>query len=278
VSLRDVLAVQRRSDGVFEARPEGSGFLFGGQTFALTLAAAAETIRAGMVPKSLHSFFLRPGDWGGPTTMSVERVTDGKTFAARKVTATQAGRTIAIAIASFHNPGIGPDWQADQQPDHQTSHLTNRPTSQTSQTSQVPPPEDCREVPVHLPLTDLIQVRPVNPLVGEDHSAPLHPYWARPVGPIGQLPADHCAAIAFTSDYLVTLSMLAAAPTMNQPGQVRTVDHALWFHRPVDASEWLLFSAEPVSLSAGRGFAHGSIHAQNGFLVASFTQEVLIPS
>jgi acyl-CoA thioesterase-2 len=261
VSLRDAFAVRRLSDDVFESRPAGGGFLFGGLTLAVALTVAAETVREDLVPKSLHAYFLRPGRWGHPTLLSAARTNDGRTFAARTVTAAQGERPLVSATVSFHLPGDGPDWQAA------------RPHS-------VPPPEDCADVAVHLP-AGLILLRSVNPVhraQAGDFSSALHPYWARPVDSVGDHAFTHCAAIAFMSDYAVTTSMLAAVPTITEPAQIRTVDHSLWFHRAVDTNDWLLFSADPVSLSDGRGLAHGSVRTRDGSLVASFSQEVVIPA
>jgi acyl-CoA thioesterase-2 len=258
VSLRDVLLVHRLSDDAFESQPKGSGVLFGGLTMAVAVSAAADTVRADMVPKSLHTYFLRGGEWGRPTGLAIARPTDGRTFAARTVTVSQSERTLAHVATSFHLPGSGPDWQR-------------------ASPTPVPPPEDCDDVAVHLPLADLIQLRPVQPPTGGPFAAALHPYWARPVGPLDAAASAPSAAITFTSDYLVILSVLATVPTISNLLGIKTVDHSIWFHRAVDADDWLLFSTEPVSVSAGRALIHGSVHTRDGILAASFNQEVMIP-
>jgi acyl-CoA thioesterase-2 len=80
------------------------------------------------------------------------------------------------------------------------------------------------------------------------------------------------------SDYLVILSVLAARTPIDRPTGIRTVDHSLWFHRPVNAEDWHLFSSDPVSIWGGKGLVHGSVHTRQGTRVASFAQEVIIPA
>ena len=58
--------------------------------------------------------------------------------------------------------------------------------------------------------------------------------------------------------------------------QVASLDHALWFHKPSDASHWHLYVQDSPSASGGRGFNRGSIFTREGVLVASAAQEALI--
>ena len=58
--------------------------------------------------------------------------------------------------------------------------------------------------------------------------------------------------------------------------QAASLDHALWFHRPFRADEWLLYAQDTPSASGARGFSRGSIYKQDGTLVASVAQEGLV--
>jgi acyl-CoA thioesterase-2 len=254
----DLLTVRQVAEGTFAANPEGDGFLFGGLTLGLALSAAAQTVREGMVPKSFRANFLRPGQWGAETMLSVQTVIDGRSLALRQVSVTQQDRVLAVMAASFHIPGAGVDWQLPM------------PTG-------IPGPDQLAAAPAMLPVSDLIEVRPTRPPAADPLRAPVHPFWARPVEPIKGDDARHCGVVAFLSDYLVILSMLAADPKIVEPTGTRTLDQTLWFHRPVDASDWLLFSADPVSIAAGKGLSRGTVHATDGALIASFAQEVNIP-
>jgi acyl-CoA thioesterase-2 len=259
VTFPDVLGIKQTADLEFVAEPPGVGFLFGGLSLGLALRAAAGTTKPEMVPKSVHGYFLRPGRWEGPTTLRVGQPSNGRSFAARTVSVEQDDKVLAAFTASFHVPGDGIDWQADG--------LASLP----------PGPDELTAAPVMLPVDDLVEIRPVHPSPGSPLAAPAHPYWARSIHSLGEDPILHCAALVFISDYLVILSVLAAGLTVAEPTSIRTVDHGVWFHRPVNADDWLLFTSDPVSISGGRGFTRGSVRTAQGELVASFSQEVVIP-
>ena len=58
--------------------------------------------------------------------------------------------------------------------------------------------------------------------------------------------------------------------------QVASLDHAMWFHRPVLMNDWHLYVQESPSASGARGFTCGMIYSKAGALVASVAQEGLI--
>jgi acyl-CoA thioesterase II len=259
VSLRELLTVRPGPNGALVAQPAGQGFLFGGLTMGLALRAAAHSVGPAMVPKSFHTYFLRPGMWGSQTTMEVDEESNGRTFCARTVRLRQENRTVAVMTASFHVPGSGSDWQVPPPVD-------------------VPGPDLLPQTDVRLPQPDLFEVRSVDLGLDEWTTGRGHPYWARSAHPLGEDPISHDAALAFMSDYLVIYSLLAAGAPIANPSTIRTVDHSVWFHRPVNADDWLLFSSDPVSIAGGRGLAQGSVHARTGTRLASFSQEVIIPA
>jgi acyl-CoA thioesterase II len=259
VSLRELLTVHPDSDGALVAHPAGQGFLFGGLTMGLALRAASHSVGLGMVPKSFHTYFLRPGTWGVPTTFVVDEESNGRTFCARHVRVRQGDRTVAVMTASLHVPGNGSDWQVGPPVD-------------------VPGPDLLPPTEVRLPHPGLFEVRSVGLGSDEWTTGHGHPYWARSVHPLGEDPISHSAALAFMSDYLVIFSLLAAGAPIANPTTIRTVDHSVWFHRAVNADDWLLFSSDPVSIAGGRGLAQGSVHTRQGTRLASFAQEVIIPA
>jgi acyl-CoA thioesterase-2 len=58
--------------------------------------------------------------------------------------------------------------------------------------------------------------------------------------------------------------------------QIASLDHAMWFHRPIRADDWLLLDVRPISVSNSRGLVIGTIHDRSGRHGVSFTQELLI--
>ena len=54
-----------------------------------------------------------------------------------------------------------------------------------------------------------------------------------------------------------------------------SLDHALWFHRPLRMDDWILYVQESPSAAGARGFARGTLFSHDGALVASVAQEGL---
>ena len=91
-------------------------------------------------------------------------------------------------------------------------------------------------------------------------------------------PALHHALLAYASDFhLIGTSTLPHAVSYLQPNvRMASLDHALWFHRPLRVDEWLLYSCDSPSMQDSRGLARGSIYTRDGRLVASSAQEGLV--
>jgi acyl-CoA thioesterase II len=255
-----LLELKQTATDRFEAVPAGDGHLFGGYTLALALRAAAATVADHLRPQSLHAYFLDPGLAGEPLTVDVQRWRDGRSFAVRQVAVGQNGGTPLLVTASFHVGEEGPDW-------HETLDV-------------LPPgPEGLRTDATMLGAIDPVELRPVDGLRAEkpvDELPRVHPYWARPRTAIPDDPILHAGALAFVSDYMVVSSAQVLDAPAPADSTVVTLDHAVWFHRPCAFDDWLLFSAEPASVAAGRGLAHGTVHDRSGTLLASFTQEALV--
>lgn len=249
----DLVALTREEPGRFRALPPGQRLLFGGMTVAIALRAAAATVGADWAPKSLRTAFLSAGRWGEPVRVGAEAVNDSRAFAGRRLTVTQQGRVIAVADATFHRPEAGEDWQAADLP-------------------EVPGPEAGQSLETMLGGNDpveLCSLRPVRP----DARALLHPYWARVREPLGEQAVLHACAAAFVSDYMVIMTPVSVTAAAEDEPQVRTLEHTVWFHRPIDANRWLLYQASPLSVAAGRFLTRGTVHQDSGALVASFVQE-----
>ncbi|MGY1772361.1 acyl-CoA thioesterase [Blastococcus sp. SYSU D00813] len=254
-----LLRLHPRGEGAFENEPLVSGHLYGGYTLALAVRAAAATVPAGLLPHSVHAVFPAGGDLGEPLRLDARTVRDGRSSAVRLVTVTQGRSTPLLLTASFHAGGEGPDWQAPHPP--------------------LPaPPEDVAPDEVRLMGMDPFEFRPAGRHRvdgGADVFDPLHPYWVRPHLPLADDPGLHAAVVAFVSDYMVFSA--AQVPGSPPPPETRgvTMDHTLWFHRPAEAGDWLLYSADPVRVCGDRGLVRGAVRDRTGAVLASFAQEVL---
>jgi acyl-CoA thioesterase-2 len=241
---------------------EGPPRLFGGQVASQALRAATLTVGDDRRTHSLHSYFIRPGRPGTQLELSVERTRDGRSFSTRRVTALQQDEAIFVLDASFHVEESGDDWQADPLPDVPSpDELADRASAFGGASG---PGSDFRR---SLPF----DILPITPTTGFN----LHPCWVRLREDID--PDDvamHQSALTFVSDLAVVGSARAPRSTAGFGGA--SLDHAVWFHRPVRVDEWHLFDVAPVTNYGARGLARGTFQRTDGTLVASIAQECLL--
>ena len=91
-------------------------------------------------------------------------------------------------------------------------------------------------------------------------------------------PAIHRAALVYLSDMTLLDTALGAhgLHVYDRRIQVASLDHALWFHRPCRADEWLLYVQDSPNASGATGLARGLLYTREGALVASVAQEGLM--
>lgn len=242
--------------------------LFGGQVLATSLMAAMHTVPGNRVVHSLNAYFLLPGDPMTPLTLEVEVLRDGRSFSARRVVAKQAERVIFQLSSSFHVPEPG------------LSHSARQPTDVT-------PPEESplmREVLEQrfgrqirrLSEWDALEVRLASPPQPSPEGGMMRA-WVRTQGPMPDDPGLHAAVLAYLSDItLLSVSTVQHQVEFMSAGmRAASIDHAMWFHRPFRADEWLLYDMISPSASGARGFCTGRLY-QDGMAVASCAQEGLI--
>jgi acyl-CoA thioesterase-2 len=248
--------------------------VFGGQVAGQALVAAGRTVEASVV-HSLHAYFLRPGDPTIPILYEVDRIRDGKSFTTRRVVAIQHGRAIFHLSASFQHPESGVEHMAA---------MPEAPAPETLPTflERMQPRlatagEDLRRWILRDRPIDLREVDPVDEFAPEKRP-PRQLVWVRADGRLPDDPLLHQCVMAYASDMsLLDTTTLPHALSWWDPNvQMASLDHAMWFHRPFRADEWLLYAQESPSASCARGFAIGSFFARDGRLVASVAQEGLI--
>ena len=222
---------------------------------AVGIATAQATVEDDLVPKSLHSIFVRPGRWGPELNVDVIHENDSRNFAVRRVLVNQNGRTLAEQMVLLHRPEKGNDGLASPAPD-------------------VPDPSRLLVAAHGLPW-DVIELRPVHPR-GTETWELMHPYWAR-FGNITVEAKLRAPAVAFVTDYGMTYTPFPRGSTDGTKFLSQTLSHTIWFHRQW-RTEWLLLSARLRSTIGGRYLSEGEAHDADGFLVASFVQEGLLSS
>ena len=274
--LLKLLELERIEDRIFrgESRDLGGARVFGGQVLGQALTAASYTVQDRRV-HSLHAYFLVAGDVNAPIVYEVEIARDGKSFSNRRVVAIQHGQPIFNMTASFQVPEEG------------LEHSAPMP--------QVPGPEglpDVRElVPAVLEkipekmrrfLTHErpFEFRPVEPIqiVSPPRAAPVRHIWLKTLAKLPDNADLHRNVLAYVSDYqLVSTATLPHGIHFAEGNvQLASLDHAMWFHRPFRADEWLLYAMESPNASGGRGLALGRFFTRDGALVASTAQEGVV--
>ncbi len=263
--LVELLDLEKIDVDLFRGRQPQTSMqrVFGGQVLGQALAAAGRTVDAERVVHSLHGYFLRAGDTSVPIVYRAEPTRDGGSFSSRRVVASQNGKPIFYMSASFQRPEPGLDHQ-DPMPD-----------------DAVPPEEAPR-------LATVLEARSGRPAADWDKEwAALdvrlagvtgRQFWIRAAGKLPDDPALHACVLAYASDLtLLGASLLPHGIVIGDRRiQPASLDHALWFHRPFRADEWLLYDQSSPSASGARGFATGRLYNESGSLVASVAQEGLI--
>ena len=275
--LIDLLTLEPLESNLFRGKSEdiGSPQVFGGQVLGQALAAAQGTVDSTFIAHSLHAYFILPGDFNKPIVYHVDMTRDGRSFVTRRVRAIQGGRDIFILSASFQIQEAGYDHQIDMPdvPDPETL----RPVEEILAEHAESWPEAARR---HLLRSRPIEFRAetVNDPFNPRAEGPFSNIWLRSKIALGDDLAFHRCVLAYASDY--NLLMTALNPHAEQASlrntKIASLDHAMWFHRPCRADEWLLYAMDSPSASGARGFCRGSLFDRSGRLVASVVQEGLI--
>ena len=277
--LLALLDLEKIEENVFRglSPPERMQRVFGGQVLAQALVAAMRTVAPERACHSFHAYFLRPGDPRVPILYEVDRSRDGTSFSARRVVAIQHGVQIFILAASFQIPESGFEHQLQMPvvPDPESLEDDQQVLLRESTLSPAMREWVTRERPFETRAVlgrgpfDASGDRPARPAM--DH------IWLKTRGSLSDDANLHRVLLAFVSDMsLLDTALLPHGKSIFSRVQVASLDHAMWFHRPFRADEWLLYVQDAPSASGARGFNRGAIYTRQGSLVASVAQEGLI--
>lgn len=231
--------------------------VYGGQVAAQALWAAAQTVDPGYLPHSLHAYFIRGGEPGEPIRFEVDRIRDGRSFVTRRVVARQSSGAILNMSASFQAEEEAPDVTA------------------------MAFPADVIE-PEQLSSDDWGVLLERRSVPRDENRART---WLRVVGPLGDDPLVHLIAHTYASDDMPTEAVELQhplgrpdhmEPDFEWPYMGATLDHAIWFHRPAPADDWVLHDCRSSGVARARGVAFGELFTRDGLHIASVAQEVLL--
>jgi acyl-CoA thioesterase-2 len=257
-----------------ESRDIGTPRVFGGQVLAQSIIAASRTVDEGSI-HSLHSYFLRAGDAEAPIVYDVDRNRDGRSFKSRRVVAIQHGRPIFTLAASFQLEQEGLDHQFEMPDVPMPEELSSEGNVPEDKIDQVP--QFMRRWFTRTGPFDFRPVKEVD-VFNPQPQAPRKDIWFRLSDKIDAPELMHRALMAYASDFHLvgTATLPHGVSFINDHLVMASLDHAMWFHRPVRVDDWLLYSCDSPSSSGGRGLARGLIYDRSGRLVASTMQEGMI--
>lgn len=277
--LIELLSLERLEADLFrgQSRDIGTKYVFGGQVLGQALSAAQATVDAdsGRRAHSLHAYFLRAGDIDAPIVYDVDRTRDGGSFSVRRVSAIQHGKVIFFCAASFQGEESGAEHQLSMPEVPQPEDIEPAPALPAEVMAKLSP-----KVQRWLSRRGPFEFRHVYPRdeLNPPKRPPFQQVWFRLCEPVGDSPELHRALLAYASDFqLLGTANFPHGISYYQPNvQMASLDHALWFHRPFRADDWLLYSIDSPSAQNSRGLARGQIFDRHGRLVASTAQEGLI--
>jgi acyl-CoA thioesterase-2 len=273
LAVLDLRSCPELGDDVFLGgnQPQPHGRVYGGQVLAQSVLAAQRTVPPDRPVHSMHGYFLRAGDSSEPITFTAERLQDGRSFSARRVQALQFGRPILSMIASFQAPANGLD-HAEPMPG------VPSPDTLPSLAGHPAAVDDVR-LPYRLQHRPL-DIRPVPQGLDREPGGPAgeQAVWIRACDALPDDPALHAAVLAYASDLsLIEVVLRAHGVSWSRPGlRMASLDHAMWWHRPARADEWLLYTQSTPSASGARGLGLGRMYSADGTLVATAAQEGMI--
>ncbi|MDO9471508.1 MAG: acyl-CoA thioesterase II [Caulobacter sp.] len=274
-NLIETLSLEPIEMNLFRGVSPNDGFprIFGGLVIAQALMAAYETVED-RVCHSLHAYFIRPGDVSIPVLYEVDRSRDGGTFTTRRVIAIQNGKQIFNLAASFQVMEEGLEYQ---------STMPAHPSPESVATEMEQALAENRDIPAQM--LEHMKRRPVEVRWPDPQNMfspvpkpPRKQVWMRAKAPIGDSIKLQQAALAYASDmaFMETALRVHGLTWRTRGLQSASLDHAMWFHRPTDFNEWMLFDQDCPSTSQGRGFIRGEMYTRDGVLAASVAQECLM--
>lgn len=273
--LINLLSLEQIEENIFRGENYQApwGRVFGGQVLAQALHAAHRTVTDDRMLHSFHAYFLLTGDIQKPIVYDVDRSRDGGSFTTRRVVAIQKGKPIFITSASFQRESEGFNHQFTGP---QTPHPEELKSDiELSHEIKDVAPALFKRINIERPL----EFRPVSQdLLNKNNSEPYREIWMKAKGKLPDNLRIHQQVLAYASDY----NLLGTALLPHREGIadkslfMASLDHAMWFHRPFRADQWLLYQLDSPSASNARGFTRGNIFTQDGTLVASVAQEGLM--
>jgi acyl-CoA thioesterase-2 len=271
--LIDTLSPRDCGEGRFVAahtHPDAER-LYGGQVLAQCLAAAVATVAPERRVHSQHAYFLRPGNPQVELELEVETARDGGSFSSRRVVALQQGKPILVSSLSFQVAAQGDEYQPEMPAIAPPESLQSE--REREMASGFFDPEFQIVTGLDLDVRVIEPVDWINPRPRE----PELQAWMKTCEPVPDQPGLHESLLAYMSDaFLIDVALIVHGRSFRSGMKIASLDHALWFHAPLRADEWLLHTVTGQRVGGGRGLSSGRFYRRDGTLVATTMQESLL--
>ncbi|MGY1773217.1 acyl-CoA thioesterase [Blastococcus sp. SYSU D00813] len=253
--------------GVSGASPLARETLFGGALLVQALLSADATVPDDYAVHHLHGEFPQRGRAGEPIVFAVDRVKDGRALTSRRVVGHQGGRVVVTLEASFQRA-------------REEGAQFHVPGALTFPAGAVAAGDLAVHADGGFGVEFVDATGSANGTASTDVQA-----WYRTGEPLPGAAVWHAAVLTLVSDMAVPTVAITAAGLHaggpdgeGGPGTVATtsVNHTMWFHRPLRADEWFVLTSQPLSTAHGRGVALGSAYDGAGRHVASVVQEIYL--
>ena len=275
--LLAILDLETLEQNLFRGRGPKAGWqrVYGGQVLGQALVAAVRTVPDDRIAHSAHAYFLLPGDPEAPIVYDVERIRDGASFTTRRVKAIQHGRAMFAMSVSFHKAETSFDHGAPMPKVPMPEDLPSEAELKAKLMQHLPDNMKSywqRERPIEMRPVDISRY------FDREARAPQQAIWMRANGALPDALSLHQCVLAYASDFTLLDTALIAHGKLSfdRDIQLASLDHAMWFHRPFRADDWLLYVQDSPNAHGARGFARGSVFTRDGVLIASVTQEGLM--
>ncbi len=275
--LTGLFDLERIEVNLFRGDSGSAGWrrVYGGQVLAQALVAGLRSVPEERFIHSLHGYFILPGELGHAIVYEVENLRDGGSFSTRRVKAIQHGRVIFAMVASFHKEEPGLDHHSPMPEVPGPDGLLSGQQLFAGEMAELP-----QSMQRFWKRFRSIDFRPVDVSRYLDRTATeaRQHIWFKAAAPLADAREIHAALLAYASDFALLETALAPHGKLLSDPDVRlaSLDHAIWFHRPFRADEWLLYSLESPNSFGARGLCRGQIFSADGRLVASTSQEGLM--
>ena len=232
--------------------------MFGGSVVGQAVTAITRDAPEGRRLHSLHGYFLRPTSTRIPIDYEVSTIREGRAYSSRRLTASQNGKAVFEAMGSFTADTEG--WLYDLP---HTSEL---------------PPIDGGERGYGMAGFEAVYFGPTEQRSDGTYESTERKWFRLPMD-IGGDVHLHTAYMGMVSDWTGMGSRPLAMDWEWQPGEgppVASLDHAVWFHRPANVTQWLVLDLHSLVNYGGRGQIRMTIRNEAGEVVLSMAQELLL--